>query len=87
MMGVPIDGPSYMFGDNQNVITSSTMPHSMLGKRHNMLSYHQCREAIANPSDMMTEFLAHSVSYLLVNYFLFLEVTYWRLHLISQNVC
>jgi hypothetical protein len=24
MMGVPLDGPSWMFGDNQSVITSST---------------------------------------------------------------
>jgi hypothetical protein len=48
MMGVPIDGPTCMFGDNQNVVTtSSMMPLSMLGKRHNMLSYHLRREAIA----------------------------------------
>jgi hypothetical protein len=26
MMGIPIDGPSWMFGDNQSVITSSTIP-------------------------------------------------------------
>ncbi len=84
MMGVAIDGPTCMFGDNKSVITSSTMPHSMLGKRHNMLSYHRCREAIAagiskmfhmdgkqNPSDVMTEFLAHAVSHPLVKYFLF----------------
>jgi hypothetical protein len=30
MMGVPIDGPSWMFGDNQSVITSSTTPESSL---------------------------------------------------------
>jgi hypothetical protein len=85
MMGVPIDGPTCMFGDNKSVITSSTIPHSMLGKRHSMLSYHRCREAIAdgiskmfhmdgkqqNPSDVMTKFLAHAVSYPLVKYFLF----------------
>jgi hypothetical protein len=84
MMGVPIDGPTCMFGDNKSVITSSTTPHSMLGKRHNMLSYHRCREAIAagisktfhmdgkqNPSDVMTKFLAHAVSYPLVKCFLF----------------
>jgi hypothetical protein len=26
MMGVPLDGPGWMFGDNQSVITSSTIP-------------------------------------------------------------
>ena len=47
MMGIPIDGPSWMFGDNQGVITSSTIPHSNLNKRHNALSYHRVRSSIA----------------------------------------
>ena len=29
-LGVPIKGKSYMFGDNQSVVTSSTIPHSKL---------------------------------------------------------
>ena len=36
-----------MFGDNLAVVTSSTIPHSKLGKRHNALNYHRVREAIA----------------------------------------
>jgi hypothetical protein len=47
-LGVPIDGPVWMFGDNQSVINSSTIPHSSLNKRHNALSYHRAREAIAS---------------------------------------
>ena len=71
MMGIPLDGPAWMFGDNQSVITSSTIPHSNLNKRHNALSYHRVREAIAskvlyfihvdgkhNPSDILTKFLS-----------------------------
>ena len=46
-LGVPIKGKSYMFGDNQSVITSSTIPYSRLTKRHNAFSYHHVREAIA----------------------------------------
>ena len=46
-LGVPIQSTSYMFGDNRSVITSSTIPQSVLSKRHNMLSYHRVREAIA----------------------------------------
>jgi hypothetical protein len=70
MMGIPIDGPAWLFGDNQSVIISSTIPHSNLNKRHNALSYHRVREAIAaeimyflhmdgkyNPSDILTKFL------------------------------
>ncbi len=37
MLGIPIDGNAYMFGDNQSVITSSTIPHFSLNKRHNAL--------------------------------------------------
>jgi len=36
-----------MFGDNKSVVTSSTVPHSLLSKRHNALAYHQVREAVA----------------------------------------
>ena len=45
MLGVPeID--SYMFGDNQSVLTNNTILHSQLNKRHNALAYHRVREAI-----------------------------------------
>ena len=47
-LGVPIKTKSYLFGDNRSVVTSSTLPHSTLGKRHNILAYHQVREAIAS---------------------------------------
>jgi hypothetical protein len=73
MMGIPIDGKSWLFGDNQSVITSATIPKSTLNKRHNALSYHRVRECIAmgiinllhvdgknNPSDVLTKFLPYS---------------------------
>jgi hypothetical protein len=75
MFGVPIDGPAWMFGDNQSVVTSSNLPHSPLTKRHNALAYHRVREAIAakvmyflhmegsmNPADIMTKFLPWSTA-------------------------
>ena len=45
-LGVPIKSKAYMFGDNKSVVTSSMVPHSLLSKRHNILSYHRVREAI-----------------------------------------
>ena len=45
---VPIKSKSYLFGDNRSVVTSSTLPHSTLGKRHNILAFNQVREAIAS---------------------------------------
>ena len=38
---------AYMFGGNKSVVKSSTISQSILNKRHNMLSYHRVREAIA----------------------------------------
>ena len=68
MFGVPIHGPSWLFGDNKSVVTSSTIPHSSLNKRWNALSYHKVREAVAsgfvtfehistndNPADILTK--------------------------------
>jgi hypothetical protein len=46
-LGVPVYGKNYMFGDNQSVVTNSTIPHSSLNKRHNTLAYHRVREMTA----------------------------------------
>ena len=47
-LGVPLDGASYLFGDNESVVKSGTIPHSQLHKRHHGLSYHYTREAVAS---------------------------------------
>ena len=67
-LGVPLKGSSFMFGDNMSVVDSSSIPHSKLHKRHNALSYHRTREAIAagivryyhvrgevNPADILSK--------------------------------
>ena len=46
-LGVPIQGPTFMYGDNKTVVQSSAVPHSRLHKRHSLLAYHRVREAIA----------------------------------------
>jgi hypothetical protein len=46
-LGVPVNNKSFMFGDNQAVVTNSSIPHSSLNKRHNALAYHRVREMIA----------------------------------------
>jgi hypothetical protein len=78
-LGVPIKTKTYLFGDNKSVVTSSTIPHSVLSKRHNMLSYHKVREAIAakiiqfvwlrtnyNIGDMMSKHWEHTSVYPLI---------------------
>ena len=47
-LGVRIETQAYMFGDNDSVVKSSTIPHAKLHKRHVLLSFHRVREAIAS---------------------------------------
>jgi hypothetical protein len=47
MMGVPLDGPTSLFCDNEAVVTNSTAPESTLKKKHNAIAYHRTREANA----------------------------------------
>ena len=47
MMGVPVDGPTSVFCDNESVFKNSTRPESTLKKKHNAIAYHRTREAIA----------------------------------------
>ena len=47
MFGIPIENPTYVFCDNQSVITNSTTPGSKLKKKHVSISYHRVRESIA----------------------------------------
>ena len=47
MLGVPLDGPSDVFCDNNSVVQSSPIPVSVLKKKHNAVSFHKVRETIA----------------------------------------
>ena len=47
-LGVEVIHTTYLFGDNESVINSSTIPYSKLHKRHTALSFHRVREAKAS---------------------------------------
>ena len=47
MMGIPIDGATDVFCDNESVFKNATHPESTLKKKHNAIAYHRTREAIA----------------------------------------
>jgi hypothetical protein len=38
MFGVPIDGPANVFCDNNDVVKNTTIPESMLAKKHNAIN-------------------------------------------------
>jgi hypothetical protein len=47
MMGIPVEGPAYTYGDNMSVIHNTQRPESMLKKKSNSVCYHYCRESVA----------------------------------------
>ena len=77
-LGAPIGAKTFLFGDNRSVVTSATLRHSTLTKRHNILAFHRVREAIAaklmafywiqstysyNLSDMLSKHWDHPTVY------------------------
>ena len=47
MMGAPLEKSALLLGDNNSVVLNTTMPSSVLKKKHCAVSYHKIREAIA----------------------------------------
>ena len=45
--GIPIEGPTNVFSDNEAVYKNVSNPTSTLTKKHNAINYHICREAVA----------------------------------------
>ena len=83
-LGVPIRKTTFMFGDNESVVNSSSTPHAKLHKRHTALSFHRVREAIAakivryhhinsehNPADILSKHWGHNQVWPLLNCVLF----------------
>ena len=84
MMGVRIDGSTLMLGDNKSVVLNTTVPSSVLKKKHCAIAYHRTREAIAarsirfchiesgvNIADLMTKPLPNALFHHLVKPILF----------------
>mgnify|MGYP000429534646 CR=1 FL=1 len=67
MMGVPLSGPTYVYGDNMSIIHNTQRPQSTLKKKSNLICYHVVRKMVAigeivwghisthnNPADICT---------------------------------
>jgi hypothetical protein len=85
-LGVPIRDKSYVFGDNESVIHSASKIHAKLHTRHNMLSFHFVREAVAagyvqvthipgriNPADVLSKHWGYSDAWPMLKPLLFHE--------------
>ena len=84
MLGVQIDGSALMLGDNKSVVINTTIPSSVLKKKHCAIAYHRIREAVAarairfchvdsnvNVADVLTKPLPNPVFHTLIKPFLF----------------
>ena len=49
MSGIPIEGPTNVFCDNEAVIKNTSIPDSMSKKKHTSICYHQARYSTASP--------------------------------------
>ena len=47
MMGIPVKGATYAYGNNMSVVTNLGKPESTLNKKLNLICYHAVREAVA----------------------------------------
>ena len=68
MMGIRVDEPAFIFGDNKSVLFNTTSPGSTLKKKSNAIAYHFVHEGVArdewrtayvssddNAADMLTK--------------------------------
>ena len=72
MIGIPVEGPTCIYGDNQSVLANTTIPDSTLKKKSQSIAYHFVREGVArdewrtsyvntndNEADLLTKQLPH----------------------------
>ena len=47
VFGVPLEVPMNIFCDNEAVYKNLSIPELVLQKKHHIISYHRCRDAVA----------------------------------------
>ena len=55
MFGVPIEGQTNVFCDNDSVYNNVSTPESVLKKKHHSIAYHRCLEAVASSTIRITK--------------------------------
>jgi hypothetical protein len=83
-LGVSLDGPALMLGDNMSVVLNTIVPSSILKRKHNAIAYHHvsvfiaakimrfaCIKSEENVSDVLTKPLSNEKLYYLMNRWLF----------------
>ena len=84
MFGVPLEGPTNMFCDNEAVYKNASTPESVLNKKQHSIAYHYCRSNVAmgvcrlakedtktNLADLFTKTLPAVIRNTLMDYFMY----------------
>ena len=89
MIGIPISGPSYIYGDNMPVVPNTSRPESVLRKKSMLVCCHAVHESVLmgeflighipskeNVADLRTKVLyGHKTRYLVSNFFMMYMMT------------
>ena len=62
MVGVPLSGPSYIYGDNMSVINNTQRPESTLKKKSNEICYYAIRESVVMGKSITAHIDTHNNS-------------------------
>ncbi len=71
MMGIPLSGPTFIYGDNKSQVINSSRPESTLNEKCNSICYHTIRELVAmgeilmmhiRTGEYLADFLTKTVS-------------------------
>jgi hypothetical protein len=54
MMGIPLSGPTYIYGDNKSQVTNSSRPESTLKKKCHSICYHAICVSVAMGETLLT---------------------------------
>ena len=96
-LGVEVHESTILFGDNESVVKSGTIPHLLLNKRHHGLAYHYTREAVAsdavnfyhipgavNPADILSKYWGYQQVWPMMQ-----PILFWKgdtLELLNENL-
>jgi hypothetical protein len=70
-LGVDLDGPTLMLGDNMSVVLNISVPSSVVKKKHNAISYHQVwgLEQLKTPCVTLYSYCCHYLHILFLSFY------------------
>ena len=61
MMGIQLNRPAYIYGNNQSILSNTSFPESRLSKKHHDIVYHVVRKWVARNEYTVHTYMSGSV--------------------------